>query len=362
MPILTLQQRSRELGRIRIGKQVQASSGKMRPEKLDRFRVTSASQSLIQRIAELYGGEAKAWDNNGSPQWEVITTATRLPVLVPPQPVSQYFEQWSAGGCQRRCDGVTELLKDRPCVCGPDPEERVCKPTTRLNVVLRDVQGIGVWRLESHGYYSATELPAVAEFLARAGGYVSAWLSLEERTAVREVNGKVTTLRWMVPILEVDVTPAQLMAGERQSVANQIDATSPALDAAPPALPVGESKQYASWPEWIADVQSASTVEAIRELWRYRPAKDVPPDEEQVFVACAAKLRQAEEPESEPLGDADVLWQQVLMGAPEEWTVSQIEAHFTEITGADPNKATTADMQRYLDDVKTDQTSEGVQQ
>src|SRR5690348_14708167 len=182
MPILDLQRRLRELGRIRIGQQVPTSSGKTRPEKLDRFRITSASQPLIERVAALYGGQAREWDNHGTAQYEVITEATRLPVLVPPQPISQYYELWAAGGCQRRCDGVTELLKDRPCICGPDPAERKCKPTTRLNVVLRDVEGVGVFRLESHGYYSAIELPDLAEFLARAGGYVPARLALEERT------------------------------------------------------------------------------------------------------------------------------------------------------------------------------------
>lgn len=210
MPILTLQQRLRELGRIRIGQKVATSNGRTRPAKLDRFRLTSPSKDLLDRVAAKYGGTVAPWTpEGGAGQFEVVTETTRMPIHVPPQPVSQYYELWSGGGCQRRCDGVTELLKDRPCICGPDPEQRQCKPTTRLNVVLSEIEGVGVWRLESHGYYAALELPGVAELLAQTGGYVEAFLGLEQRTAKR--SGK--TLHWMVPTIDLAITPAALMAG-----------------------------------------------------------------------------------------------------------------------------------------------------
>jgi hypothetical protein len=111
MAILTLQRRSRELGRIRLG-QVNRSNGKTRPEKLDRFRFTSASEPLLAKVAALYGGTVQPWtpQGGGAEAFEVITDSTRIPILVPPQPVTQYFEQWSGGGCVRRCDGQTELL------------------------------------------------------------------------------------------------------------------------------------------------------------------------------------------------------------------------------------------------------------
>lgn len=342
MPILTIQQRARELGRIRMGQQVSTSSGGTRPEKLDRFRLTSASKALIDRIAELYGGESRAWDNNGSPQFEVITTATRLPVLVPPQPVSQYFELWSGGGCQRRCDGQTELLKDRPCLCGPDPEGRECKPTTRLNVILRDVEGIGVWRLESHGYYSAVELPEVADFLAHARQYVSAWLSLEQRTAIRD--GK--TRRWMVPTLEVDVTPAQLMSGSSPAAA--IGSATAAIKSGPAALPAAGKAQLSDDEIDMARKQIAAAVsrEQLRAVWdQFARHFDMPAVLVTEFKARGSQLNQAA---AAPAGDADAMWQQVLTSAPEGWTTQEIENHFMDTTGVDAGKATTADMQRYL--------------
>jgi len=59
VPILDIQQRSRELGRIRIGQTQPTKSGKSRPAKLDRFRLTSASRPLLERVAALYGGTVR---------------------------------------------------------------------------------------------------------------------------------------------------------------------------------------------------------------------------------------------------------------------------------------------------------------
>lgn len=337
MPIITLQRRSRELGRIRIGQVVQSSNGKSRPSKLDRFRLTSASKDLLDKVAALYGGTVAAWTpaNGGPSQWEVVTDSTRLPVLVPPQPVSQYYELWAGGGCQRRCDGERELLSDAPCLCSPDPGERECKPTTRLNVVLRDVEGIGVWRLESHGYYAATELPEVAEFLARASGYVSAWLTLEERIVKRDNQ----TRRFMVPALEVDITPAQLMAGGGAITAAAIDSARPV--AALPAAPT-VTLDMDSWLAAVGTARTRDDLLALREAAAQGglSATQVDP----ILAGRAAELAAAS-------GDPNELWQKVLMAVPMEWTTQMVEDHFTTITGVDAGAASAADMSRYLDHI-----------
>lgn len=334
MSILTLQRRSRELGRIRIGQVVQSSNGKTRPSKLDRFRLTSASKDLLDKVAALYGGTVAAWTpaNGGPSQWEVVTDSTRLPVLVPPQPVSQYYELWAGGGCQRRCDGERELLSDAPCLCSPDPTERECKPTTRLNVVLRDVEGIGVWRLESHGYYAATELPEVAEFLARANGYVSAWLILEERIVKRDNQ----TRRFMVPALEVDITPAQLMAGGGGIAAVETGRPVAAL----PAATVTLDKD-----SWLAAVAAARTRDNLLAL-RGEAAKGglAASEVDPILAGRAAEL-------AAQSGDPDELWQKVLAVVPVEWTTQMVEDHFATITGVDAGAASAADMGRYLDHV-----------
>lgn len=212
MPILTLQRQLRELGRIRTGIQIAGAGGRKRPSKLETFRLTSSSRDLIEAAAEAYGGTVTPWQNpGGGAEFEVVTTVPVLDIVVPPgQPVSQWFELWSGGGCQRRCDGVTNVLTMTPCACPPDPEQRIelakdgqaCKATTRLAVMLPALPDLGVWRLESHGYYAAVELAGAAEILAMAsatGRLIPARLRLEQRE--KKVPGKRTN-RYAVPIIE----------------------------------------------------------------------------------------------------------------------------------------------------------------
>jgi hypothetical protein len=364
MPILDLQQRIRELGRIRIGQKVATSNGKTRPSKLNRFRLTSPSRELLDRVATQYGGTVAPWTpDGGAGQYEVITEATRMPILVPHQPVSQYYELWSGGGCQRRCDGVTELLKDRPCICGPDPEERQCKPTTRLNVVLSEVPGVGVWRLESHGYYAALELPGVAELLAKAGGYVPAFLGLEERTAKRDGQ----TRRWMVPTIDVDITPTALMAGNTTAV--------PAVTGGPERAAIEAPR-----PDYVQLASVAKTSAEVRDLYKQAvAAKHMTKDIANALTARAAELdtpkktpdapdatpqdqtpppsEEGEVYEAEFVDDpADVqdVWFQVIAAAGAHGlTTEQVEAGFAQRHGGlHPSSATVAQMNTYLAAVK----------
>ncbi|MEW2351485.1 hypothetical protein AB0904_27930 [Streptomyces sp. NPDC006684] len=361
MPILDLQQRIRELGRIRIGQKVATSSGKTRPAKLNRFRLTSPSRELLDRVATQYGGTVAPWSptETGPEQYEVLTDATRMPILVPHQPVSQYYELWSGGGCQRRCDGVTELLKDRPCICGPDPLNRQCKPTTRLNVVLAEIPGVGVWRLESHGYYAALELPGVAELLSKAGGYVPAFLGLEERTAKRE--GK--TLRWMVPTIDVDIAPNALMAGQAPS--------GPAVTAGPARAAIAAPR-----PDYAQLASVATTSGAVRELYKQAVAAGhMDKALADALTAKAAELDSVSEAEPAPapavpqadrdeVHDAEIVdeatdeaagvWFQILAAAgPLGLTTREVEERFAAANGGQlPGTAPAARLQAFLTDFK----------
>lgn len=350
MAIVDLQRRARELGRIRIGQLVAGSNGKMRPEKLDRFRLTSASRELLEMVAKLYGGTVNAWTpmGGGPSAFEVVTESTRLPVLVPPQPVSQYYELWSGGGAQRRCDGVTELLSDKPCICGPNPEEKACKPTTRLNVILRDIEGIGVWRLESHGWHSAVELPDVADFLAQSKGYIEAHLALEER--VSKKDGK--TKRFMVPTLEVSVTPAQLMAGHgAQELAGpapaQLSGPAPrALEAAPSAPVVVVDKDSVA--QTLKTILAGGTLEDLRSVWP--EARDAGLKDLWIEIGEKLKADVAVGPvvESAASEDVDALWAEIMRTVPSDWSTTKVEEKFTASTGVSAEAANAADMQAYL--------------
>jgi hypothetical protein len=340
MPILELQSRMYERGRIRIGQKVAAANGKNRPEKLDRFRFTSAAQENLEPIAAAYGGTVREWTpEDGRQQFEVITDSARLPILVPPNPVSQWLELWSGGGCQRRCDGVRDVISDSPCLCDPDPEKRECKPTTRLNVILRDMPGIGVWRLESHGWNAAVELPGLAAFVARADGMVPAFLTLEERVVKKDGR----TNRFMVPGIDVDITPSQLLAGTNgngaAAVAGGQERT--AIEAAPV-------------PDYVAAAKAAPTLTAWRQVWERARENGHLTDELKARLTpigeALAKQQLEHAAAAEPLpGDPDQLWMQIVSKCPEGWTTGQLENDFTEFTGGvSPGDATAVDLAKYL--------------
>lgn len=212
MPILTLQRRMHEAGRIRIGEQVPTRNGKTRPRKLETFRFTSGDQSKIEHVARMFGGQPEAWQNGPLQQWQVTTDADVIDVIVPPTDMafSQWFELWSGGGCQRRCDGQRETLSDQPCVCDPDPQQRECKPTTRLSLMLAQVQGAGLWRIECHGYYAATELAGSVELIMSAAGrghLLPATLRLDKRSVTRPGQPRRD---FAVPVLDVKLPLAAI--------------------------------------------------------------------------------------------------------------------------------------------------------
>lgn len=392
MPILDLQRRARELGRIRIGQAVPITKRNgepgTRPEKLDRFRLTSASRPLLERVAELYGGQVQDWtpQGGGPAGFEVVTDTNRIPILVPPQPVTQWMELWSGGGCRRRCDTVTELITGDPCICRAN-EQDMCKPTTRLNVVLRDVEGIGVWRLETHGWNAALELPDAAAFLAQAGGYVDGHLTLEERKRV--VDGK--TNRFMVPGIEISVTPAELLTGKgilhapavggpverpalpagTQEPTPPADTTAPASPGGDPYAPAYELLEAATSLEELAglwdmarqrDLVGPTSVEtppreAFVDAWKIRAhdiqratATDTPPPTP-VEVAPAAPAVE------EDTVDPDFVWGQIVTEAGKldpPMTTGDLVNDFTRRLGMAPGSASAGELQGYLLNLKAD--------
>lgn len=206
MPIIDLQRQMRELGRIRIGRK----NDRNQPERLDTFRLTSTSKPLLDSAAELYGGTVAEWNDSpgAARQYELVTEQPSIPVAVPPgQSLSQWYEMWSGGGCQRRCDGEQEIISEQPCIClakGQAPEERDCKPTTRLNVMLPELWDIGVWRLETHGWYAAVELGGIVPLLEAATSRnvaLNARIRIDQRTVKKA--GEKHPRHFGVPIIEV---------------------------------------------------------------------------------------------------------------------------------------------------------------
>ncbi len=367
MPILDLQMRMRQLGEIRLGHVVPTSNGKTRPAKLDKFRFTSPSREILTSIADLYGGEVKPWTpaNGGPSEFEVYSQANRLPVLIPPRDaVSQWYELYAGSKCQRRCDGVTEHKSDRPCIC--DPEDRDCKITTRVNVMLRDVPALGQWLLITKGYHAAVTLPPAAELLAQAGGYVAGWLGVEEKTAI--VKDKLA--RFMVPTLDVEITPAALMAGEvtggQPEVAKSPERAAigagPSQNAVPPKDFLAEAEKAGTQAEALAVFQEAKQagapwdyLEQVKAIGLAKPAaaersgapvtQAPAPDEEGVY--------EGEVVDDDP-ADVQAVWFKIIAAAGVHGlTTEQVEAGFAQRNGGTrPSSGTVAQMNAYLAAVK----------
>jgi hypothetical protein len=208
---------------------------KMRPSRLAKWRLTTGSRTAADQVATELGGTVKQWQRG---QWEVYTDTDTLMVTIPPrdEAITQDYEWWNKGGCLRRCDGKFDRLNNKPCQCPADPLVRAqaakhlppqaCALKTRINVMIPDLMGLGVWRLDTGSFYAAVELGDTAELMeeARARGvFLPAQLRIDQRQRV--AGGKTTP--YPVPVVEVLVNFRQIATGQiaQAGVAAQLPPT-----------------------------------------------------------------------------------------------------------------------------------------
>ncbi|MEU3289940.1 recombination directionality factor [Streptomyces longwoodensis] len=268
---MTMKRQAAELGRIRTGYSRPNSkpNGRPIPVKSKTFILTSHSREYVAAAAELYGGRVEQWTPQGQPvaQWRVITEATELRAILPAgDPLDQANEKWTAGGCERRCDGVTEKISGRPCIClaqyGEDWHERkpeeVCRPTSRVGVFLPDLPDLGVWRLETKSYYAADALAGGLDTVLQATGGrgmlpVRMWI--EQRKAVR--GGK--TKQFQVIVVVPSLPKLRHALSGPISTAAALDPASldrPAIAAAP-----------ATVPDYRAEARTCRTADDVIRVW-----------------------------------------------------------------------------------------------
>lgn len=358
--ILTIQRQARELGRLRSG----YTDGR-RPVRSETWIVTSPAEHYVEAAAAEWGGKVEPWQpqGNGAKQFRVITTAVVIDAIMPPgDPLSQCYESWNRGGCSRRCDGITEMLSDTPCLCRAQHgdtwyeqgKDVVCAATTRLNVILPQMPDVGVWRMETHSHWAANEIAAHVDLIRTATGgerAVPIRLRIEQRQRVAEGKTK------KFPVVAVElrgVTAGQVLAG---TVLGAIpSAAPPAIGGAAPAIEPASTK-----PPMTADdratvleaVAAMTTLAEVRAMWEalagsYSLRRDDP--------VCLAMTQRAAElgggaSAETTVADADAMWQRVLSTVPPDWSTTQAEEHFEQVTGVPTADATAEDMQRYLTEV-----------
>lgn len=375
MPInpITLQRRHAELGRIRLGNQVPTNNGGTRPNKLSKFRFTSSSQEYVTALAALYGGTPQPWKNGSKEEWEVYSDARSIDVIVLKAGLSQWMEFWSGGGCIHRCDGVTNVLTDEPCDLNEKVKQRIrgkdvyvnphteAKPTTRLTVMLRDLEAIGGWRLETHGWNAAAEIPAIAELAQFVGEMVPAVLHLMERTSVKD--GK--TSQFVVPVLDLKIGSARLneIVAAKMGQPLAIASSNTSAKGAPAAL--SAPTVPAGVPNYLEQAQQCSTIQAVQAIWAKaseaghlteqlaaelklvgdalvpKPA-EARPDEDGAYDAVVVDEGAAAE--------ADLVWNQVLAeGGRHGMNLTAVADGYSEFSGGLlASAATAAELQGYL--------------
>ncbi len=266
MGIVDLQRRLRTVGKIRMG----GRGEKGQPKRLLEWRMTSADARALAVASSIYGGEVRQWeDPKHEGQYELYTDTSELRVVLAREvEPSQWYEEWSAGGCQHRCDGVNDQITGGACTC--DPEQRKCQLTTRVSVYLPELPELGVWLLESHGWYAATELMGSVEMVLALerehNQRLPMIVAIEPRVTVKEGQ----TRRYVVPVLRVPGSLASLLS-EQSPLALSEMASRAGLDGNPSAT-IGGATAHAALP---------AAPEAPPQPSQLPPAHAAPPDHAQ---------------------------------------------------------------------------------
>lgn len=320
MPIIDAQRRHANVGAIRMGRKVATDykdkSGKtiFRPAKLERFRVTSPNRDKVEQVAARFGGEVNPWDGHRGPEWEVIIASERLPVLIPRQRIDPNYEHWMGRAKSRLCDGAIERNRNQPCLCkrpnnhehrfskgactlcgvdqswsGPDHVHdfdvagrcsvcgcgRICKPTTRLSLMIHGVDGLGYFKLESHGFNAAMELPAFAGVIGNLAddSPLPAVLRMrfEERVRMVFERGRevLKTFKFFVPDLDCfTLRPTDLYSASYELAASaRAGLESPIFKGLSLEAPKSVEPALPTRDDVLGWIESAENLDELREAW-----------------------------------------------------------------------------------------------
>ncbi|MGX6605601.1 recombination directionality factor [Micromonosporaceae bacterium Da 78-11] len=368
---------------IRLGEQRLSQNNKLYPAKLETLRFTSASKSLIDAVAAAYGGEVKAWKGPSGPEWEVITKVKEIPVLVPPQRIDPNLEHWGNGFRDRMCDGETETIRQKPCLCAvavaagkPFGPRDICKPTTRMSLMLAEIPSLGTWKLESKGWNAAAELPTLAASIESAPQPIPARLEVQKREKKdfdpsKPEKDQIESKVYMVPVLHFDwITPAQAFGGELGAAARAALGAAATQRHAIEAAKVESARRKFTADEYLTLVESAEEIDDVRELWTDANADGALTDEvKKALNERAAALKQAGRtpeqqkpaavPEPTPVPDdvvdaeveptADQVWALILpVAGAKGWNAEQLEHRCQQFLNKSSDDANGFELTRFL--------------
>ncbi|HEY2195570.1 MAG TPA: hypothetical protein VGH76_25160, partial [Actinomycetospora sp.] len=200
--------------------------------------------------------------------------------------------------------------------------------------------------------------------------YVEAYLALEKRKDVKDGM----TRHWMTPVLDVDITPQQMLAAAASAgqlgPADQRSITPPttrqALTSGQAPPPPGATIID---PDSITEaVMACETPDQLRDLWRRVSGKEGALQDPRNAEAAAMFAARAEEikpppadaataperaapPEPAVAADPEIeaLWTQISAGCPKGWSSEKLETEFEAAIGVAADEATADQMRSYLE-------------
>lgn len=376
--ILDRQKQLAEQGRLRLGYTKPATkrdgTPTTRPVASHTWIVTSDNRDHVARAAEMWGGEVEHWQpmGNGAKQWRVITETNAVPAILPPgDPLSESYEMWSAGGCQRRCNGATEEFSGSPCMCLAQHGEKwyelsarqVCQSKSRLKVLLPDMEGLGAWRMETGSYYGAITIAGMVDIIRGVVGeqmLVPVWLRIKPETRV----ARGETKQFVIPVLELrGVSAGALLSGEAEKhgslILNDPTRTPRELEQSRSGEDTTQPAEAPSAPlPTIDDIEAAVSPEIVYSIFTYLTERQaMTPDLDTACKARVAALQAVADPdgafEADVVddGDADAVWQQVVTEAGRRgMTLPQVTEDYKAFSGGlAASTASAAELAAYLE-------------
>jgi hypothetical protein len=145
--------------------------------------------------------------------------------------------------------------------------------------MLRDLVGLGLWRLDTQGYYAALELQGAVEVMQLAAGrgqMLPAQLRLEQRMQKRPGE---QTKRYAVPVLDVEISPAQLLGTSATVTYEQRELPQPPLSNGHDAELTKLTRVPDAVPQWPTSsiAEQAGAMTSTSKPKRKGAAKAAPP-------------------------------------------------------------------------------------